>query len=86
MNRYKEVRALAAGMISDCVSSLKNMIAGYLSLFIPTFLRFTKDPNPEIRNNVIYGIGEMALYGKEKAYPYPFQLILRPERTGNNDR
>lgn len=40
------------------------------------FLKLTDDSSAEVRNNAIYGIGELALYGKDAVYSYPFNIFL----------
>lgn len=52
------------------------MVAMFVPQLLPILLRMVNDPNAEVRNNAIYGIGEMALYGKEAVYSYPFQVLF----------
>lgn len=44
----------------------------YVESFIPTLLNLwlsgAKDPAEEVRNNAMFGLGEMILYGKEKVF------------------
>lgn len=39
---------------------------------MPLLLELTSDSNAEVRNNAIYGIGEIAYHGKDVIFSYPF--------------
>lgn len=53
------------------------MTAAFVTQLLPTFLQTgTQDPCNEVRSNCFFGIGELALYGKEAVYPYPFLLLF----------
>lgn len=63
------------GTISDCFSGLKHTVAAFIPQLLPTLLKLTNDPSAEVRNNAIYGIGELAFHGKEAVYSYPFNCF-----------
>lgn len=47
-------------------------------MFTPQLLQLwstgAKDNNEEVRNNSVFGLGEMILYGKECLFPYPLKI------------
>lgn len=47
-------------------------LEGYVETFVPVLLTLwltgAKDSAEEVRNNSIFGLGEMLLYGKEKLF------------------
>jgi hypothetical protein len=45
----------------------------FVPQLLPLFLQVSRDESDEVRNNAIFGIGEMVLHGKEALFPYPFQ-------------
>ncbi|KAJ8924603.1 hypothetical protein NQ315_000753 [Exocentrus adspersus] len=61
-------RSFAFGTLAECMKSLN----GYVEKFLPTLLTLwltgAKDPSEEVRNNSIFGLGEMILYGREKVF------------------
>ncbi|XP_076248556.1 importin-4 [Calliopsis andreniformis] len=91
-NKSEAQRSFAVGTISECFSGLKHMVAAFIPQLLPTFLRLTNDPSAEVRNNVIYGIGELALHGKDAVYShYPDILqvlsnaIAKESHAGTRD-
>jgi vesicle coat complex subunit len=44
----------------------------FVPQLLPLFLELFKDESDEVRNNAVYGIGEMVLHGKEALFSYPF--------------
>jgi hypothetical protein len=51
-------------------------IGQFVPQLLPLFLQVSRDESDEVRNNAIFGIGEMALHGKEALFPYPFQRYV----------
>jgi hypothetical protein len=51
---------------------------------LPLFLQLSRDESDELRNNVIFGIGEMFLHGKEALFRILVQDVLSPgvKRSG----
>ncbi|KOC63425.1 Importin-4 [Habropoda laboriosa] len=69
-NKSEGQRSFAVGTISECFAGLKHTVAAFVPQLLPTLLRLTDDESAEVRNNVIYGIGELALHGKEAVYSH----------------
>ena len=69
-NKSEAQRSFAVGTISECFAGLKHTVAAFIPQLLPTFLRLTNDQSAEVRNNVIYGIGELALHGKDAVYSH----------------
>ncbi|XP_076170729.1 importin-4 [Ptiloglossa arizonensis] len=69
-NKSEAQRSFAVGTISDCFSGLKHTVAAFIPQLLPTLLKLTNDPSAEVRNNAIYGIGELAFHGKEAVYSH----------------
>ncbi|XP_060832672.1 importin-4-like [Bombus pascuorum] len=61
-NRSEAQRSFAVGTISECFTALKQQTSNFIHILLPTFLKLVDDPNAEVRNNAIYGIGELALH------------------------
>ncbi|KAK2578828.1 hypothetical protein KPH14_002445 [Odynerus spinipes] len=69
-NKSEAQRSFAVGTISECFAGLKHAVTAFVPQLLPTFLRFTNDPNADVRNNAIFGIGELALHGKDAVYSH----------------
>ncbi|KAF7381213.1 hypothetical protein HZH68_016088 [Vespula germanica] len=69
-NKSDAQRSFAVGMISECFSGLEHAVAAFVPQLLPTFLKFTNDSNADVRNNAIFGIGELAFHGKEAVYSH----------------
>lgn len=69
-------RSFAIGTILECLSSMDSYVAEYVSELLPLFMKNASDQSDEIRSNCYFGIGELALYGKEAVYPYPYLYIF----------
>ncbi|XP_015586290.1 importin-4 [Cephus cinctus] len=74
-NKSEGQRSFSVGTISECFSGLKHTVASFVPQLLPTFLKLTDDPSAEVRNNAIYGIGELALHGKESVYQYYPEIL-----------
>ncbi|XP_071878378.1 importin-4 [Bombus fervidus] len=61
-NRSEAQRSFAVGTISECFTALKQQTSNFIHILLPTFLKLVDDSNAEVRNNAIYGIGELAFH------------------------
>ncbi|XP_003693033.1 importin-4 [Apis florea] len=74
-NKSEAQRSFAVGTISECFSGLKHKVAGFVCQLLPMFLKLTDDSSAEVRNNAIYGIGELALYGKDAVFSHYSDIL-----------
>jgi hypothetical protein len=58
-------------------------IGQFVPQLLPLFLQLSKDESDEVRNNAIFGIGEMVLHGKHSLFPYPFTQYVKKSFTVN---
>ncbi|XP_058830529.1 importin-4-like [Topomyia yanbarensis] len=68
-------RAFAIGVLSECFSGLKEFTVNWFETLLPIFLSCVQDRNNEVRNNAVYGIGEMVLNGNECSYKHYPQIL-----------
>ncbi|XP_065084506.1 importin-4-like [Ochlerotatus camptorhynchus] len=68
-------RAFAIGVLSECFSGLKEFTANWVESLLPIFLSCVQDRNNEVRNNAVYGIGEMVLHGTDCSYKHYPQIL-----------
>lgn len=62
-------------MISECMAPLQQYVANVAPQLLPLLLQFSKDAKEDVRNNAIFGVGEMMLHGKDLLYPYPLSIV-----------
>ncbi|XP_043465104.1 importin-4-like [Leptopilina heterotoma] len=80
-NKTEAQRSFAVGTISECFSGLKQAVAPFVQQIMPLLLELTSDSNAEVRNNAIYGIGEIAYHGKDVIFSY-YPNILQTLSNG----
>lgn len=68
-------RAFAIGVLSECFRGLKEFSMNWVETLLPIFLSCVQDRNNEVRNNAVYGIGEMVLHGNECSYKHYPQIL-----------
>lgn len=68
-------RAFAIGVLSECFDALKDQSTQWFDTLLPIFLSCVNDRNDEVRNNTIFGLGEMVLYSGEIAFKYFPQIL-----------
>ncbi|XP_055625825.1 importin-4-like [Toxorhynchites rutilus septentrionalis] len=68
-------RAFAIGVLSECFSGLKQFTTNWIDTLLPIFVLCVQDRNNEVRNNAVYGIGEMVLHGNECSYKHYPQIL-----------
>lgn len=69
-NKSEAQRSFAVGTISECFAGLKHGVIAFVPQLLPAFLKFTNDSNVDVRNNAIYGLGELALHGKDAIFSH----------------
>ncbi|KAK1123971.1 hypothetical protein K0M31_006999 [Melipona bicolor] len=74
-NKSEGQRSFAVGTISECFSGLKHRVANFICQLLPLFLKLADDSSGEIRNNAIYGIGEIVLHGKDAVYMHYTDIL-----------
>ncbi|XP_018320441.1 importin-4 isoform X2 [Agrilus planipennis] len=65
-------RSFSYGTLAECMKPLGIYIEKFISQLLPLWFAGAKDKSDEVRNNSIYGLGEMALHGKDCVFPYPY--------------
>lgn len=65
----KSQRAFAIGVISECFKPLKEYSTTWISTLLPILLEGARDSCDEVRNNAVFGIGELVLHSDEGSFP-----------------
>lgn len=64
------------GTLAECMKPLDIHVGKFVPQLLPLLLQGSRDQADEVRNNSIFALGEMVLYGKEHVYPYPLQIFF----------
>ncbi|XP_076287223.1 importin-4 [Lasioglossum baleicum] len=73
LNKSESEKSFVVGTIAQCFSRLKHTAS--VNQFLPILLRLADDPGDEVRNNAIYGIGELVLHAKEAVFPHYTDIL-----------
>lgn len=69
-------RSFGVGTVAECMEALGPCSARFVGELLPLILQMSQDEHEEVRNNAIFGLGELVLYAKDATYPYPFLQFL----------
>lgn len=63
-NRTSAEKSFSVGSLAECLESLSGeFLEPFVDQLMPAFLHNFRDEDKEVRNNAIFGIGELALHG-----------------------
>lgn len=68
-------RSFSVGTLSESMEPLGPRIGQFVPQLLPLFLQLSKDESDEVRNNAIFGIGEMVLHGKHTLFPHYSEIL-----------
>ena len=63
-------RSFAVGAIADSLEPLQGVLQPFLQHLLPLFVEMIKDSEDDVRNNAVYGLGEVVLCGGEAGTPH----------------
>jgi len=65
-------RSFSIGLLAVCMEPLSGVLEPFVAHLYPTFTNLMRDEDCEVRNNAIFGLGELVFYGRELVYSnYP---------------
>merc|ERR1712025_1230055 len=68
-------RSFAIGAIADSMEPLAGVLEPFLPHLLPLFTEMLKDSEGDVRNNAVYGMGELVLWAGDVAVPH-YNTIL----------
>jgi len=68
-------RSFAVGAIADSMEPLAGALGPFHQNLVPFFVEMLKDSEDDVRNNAVYGLGEVVMWGGEDLVPH-YTLIL----------
>ena len=71
-------RSFAVGAIADSMEPLQGVLQPFLPHLLPLFTEMLKDEEDDVRNNCVFGLGEMVLWAGEVLLLLRLLLLLLP--------
>ncbi|CAG9821795.1 unnamed protein product [Phaedon cochleariae] len=68
-------RSFAFGTLAECMKSLHVYVEKFVPTLLTMWLTGARDSADEVRNNAIFGLGEMILHGKEKVFSHYPEIL-----------
>ena len=62
-------RSFSGGLLAVCMEPLAGVLEPFAGQLYNTFTTLMKDEDSEVRNNAIYGLGELVMHGRELLFP-----------------
>jgi len=62
-------KSFAAGSLAECMESLHGQLEPFVSHIMPIFIRLITDEDDDVRNNAVFGLGELVLHGGDVMHP-----------------
>ena len=70
-----EERSFAIGSLAECMEPLHGMLDPYLPCLKDLFISLHMDENKDVRNNAVFGLGELALHGGQSVHQFFPQIL-----------
>lgn len=68
-------RSFAFGTLAECMKSLDVCVEKFVPQLLKMWLTGAKDSSEEVRNNSIFGLGEMILHGKDRIFSHYNEIL-----------
>ena len=75
-------KSFAVGTLAECIQGLGAASAQFVSRLLPVLLSATREVDPEVRSNAIFGLGVLAEHGGHPAQEYPWLARVAGVRLG----
>ena len=62
-------KSFGVGVLAVCLEPLDGVLEPFVSHLYNTFTNAIRDEDSEIRNNAVFGLGELVLHGRELLFP-----------------
>ncbi len=74
--RTNAERVFSIGALAECMEPLNGVLDPFVSTLLNTFVHMLKDPDEDVRNNAVFGLGELAFHGGGSVHEH-YPLILQ---------
>ena len=63
-------KSFAAGSLAECMEPLRGQLEPFVGHVMPIFNKLITDEDDDVRNNAVFGLGELVLHAGEIMYPH----------------
>lgn len=67
-------KSFAVGTLAESIQGLGTASAQFVSRLLPVLLSTSREADPEVRSNAIFGLGVLAEHGGRPAQEYPWHM------------
>lgn len=67
-------KSFAVGTLAESIQGLGTASAQFVSRLLPVLLSTSREADPEVRSNAIFGLGVLAEHGGRPAQEYPWHI------------
>lgn len=79
-------RSSAYGTLSECFKPLRTYAGTWFDALLPLFIAGVQDECSQVRQNAVFGLGELVLYSEDKAFAqYPSILMTLSEAVAREE-
>lgn len=71
-------KSFSAGVLAVCMEPLDGVLEPFVPHLYTAFTTLMRDSDSEVRNNSVFGLGELVLHGRELLYPLVVRLYFCP--------
>jgi len=71
----KSERAFAVGVLGDCMEPLQGQLQPFVDQVLKALTNAAEDEESDVRNNAMFGLGEMVVWGGEAIAPHCNQIL-----------
>jgi len=68
-------KSFAAGSLAECMEPLHGQLEPFVSHILPVFLKLVHDEDDDVRNNSIFGLGELVLHAGQVMFEHFTNLL-----------
>lgn len=68
-------KSFAAGSLAECMAPLSGELEPFVSHVMPAFLKLVNDEDNDVRNNAVFGLGELVLHAGPTMHPQFSQVL-----------
>ena len=79
-------KSFAAGSMAECMEPLQGQLEPFVSHIMPVFLKLVEDEDDDVRNNAVFGLGELVFYSGSVMHQHFGNLLATLSNLMSNEK
>lgn len=79
-------KSFAAGTLAECMESLHGQLEPFVAHIMPAFLKLVHDEDDDVRNNSVFGLGELILHSGPCVYEHFGNVLATLSKLINDEQ